>query len=345
MNARTHRCEMRRLGVRAQLRVPRAIVAAVCAFGVACVSHAVAGHAAEGFPARALRLVVPFPPGGSVDIVARTVAEKLGERLGQTVVVDNRGGANGNIGAELVARAVPDGHTLLMGNIGTHGINPALYAKAGFDPIRDFAPVSLVSTGPLIITVHPGVAATTVTEFAALARARPGHIHYAAAAASAHLAGELFRNMAGIDVVHVPYKGGGAALTDLIAGRVHLFYSSIITAQPQIRAGRVRALAVTSLRRSRAAPDVPTVDESGYRGYEATGWNGLLAPAATPRGVVTRLSAELGAVLQSDDARERLFMQGGAEVAPSSPDAFAAFIRAELKKWANVARQANLARE
>jgi tripartite-type tricarboxylate transporter receptor subunit TctC len=310
-------CAFRRAIPWALVRVPPASVAAAGTFVLACVAQATIGHAAEGFPARALRFVVPFPPGGSVDIVARTLAERLGERLGQTVVVDNRGGANGNIGAELVARAVPDGHTLLMGNIGTHGINPFLYAKAGFDPVRDFAPVTLVSTGPLLMTVHPGVAATSVGELVALARSRPGQIHYASA----------------------------AALTDLVAGRVHFFYSSVFTAQPQIRAGRVRALAVTSLRRSRAAPDVPTVDESGYRGYEATGWNGVLVPAATPRSVVARLNAELVTILQSDEVRERLFVQGGAEVAPSSPDAFAAFIRAELTKWANVARAANLARD
>ncbi len=315
-------------------------LATAVALGCLALAHAAAALAAEAFPARPLRFIVPYPPGGSVDIVARTVAEKLGERLGQSVVIDNRGGANGNIGTEVVARALPDGHTMLMGNVGTHGMNPFLYAKAGFDPVKDFAPVTLVSAVPLIMTVHPGVAASSVGELVAVARARPGQIHYAAAAASAHLAGELFRRMAGIEVLHVPYKGGGAALTDLIAGRVQLFYSSVFTAQPQIRAGRIRALAVTSLKRSRAAPEVPTVAESGYPGYEATGWNGVLVPAATPRAVVGRLNAELVALLQSEDVRERLFAQGGAEIAASTPEEFAAFIRTELAKWSKVAREA-----
>lgn len=300
-----------------------------------------AGANSQGYPAKPIRLIVPLAPGGAMDTVARSLSLKLTEALGQTVVVDNRGGGGGSIGAELVARAAPDGYTLLMASASSV-IHPIMY-KAQYDPVRDFAPVSQVTTQPYVIVVNPAVPAKTVTELVAYAKSNPGKLNYASSGNGSliHLTGELFKYATGIEMVHVPYKGIGAAYPDLIGGQIQLTFGSIISALPQIRAQRLRALAVTSAQRSKSLPEVPSVAEAGIPGFVVTNWYGVVAPAGTPHNIVERLHREIIKALQLADLVTRL-TNDGAEAAGSSPQLFAAHIKAERDKWARVIKQTGI---
>ena len=298
-----------------------------------------AAAAAEPYPARPVRFVVAFPPGGGTDIIARSIAQKLGERLGQQVLVDNRPGAGGNIGTDIVAKSSPDGYTLLMGSAGPLAINASLFARMPFDPIKDLAPVTLAASTPNVLVVHPSLPAATVRELIALAKARPGEINFASSGhgTPAHLAGELFNSMAGVKLIHVPYKGAAPALADLLGGQVQLMFSNMPPALPHVKDGKLRALAVTSLKRSPAAPDLPTVDEIALPGFEANTWHGVVVPAGTPGAIVARLNREIVAILHLPDVVERLSGQG-AEALGSTPEEFAAYIKSESVKWAKVVR-------
>ena len=297
------------------------------------------GALAQPYPNHPIRLVVPFPAGGTTDILARDAAPKLTEVLGQPVVVDNRPGAGGNIGADLVAKSQPDGYTLLVGTVGTHAINPSLYAKMPYDHVKDFAPVVLVAGVPNVLVVNPSLPVNSVADLIKLAKSKPGSVNFASSGngTSIHLSGELFKTMAGVDMTHVPYKGSAPALIDLVSGQVQVMFDNLPSSLPQIKAGKLRAIAVTSLKRSPALPDVPTISESGLPGFEASSWFGLLAPAGTPPAVVTRLNAEVNKWLQSPEGREQLLAQG-AQAAGGTPEQFVAHIRAETDKWAKVVK-------
>jgi tripartite-type tricarboxylate transporter receptor subunit TctC len=306
------------------------------------VADACRAQAAARYPERPVRLVVPFAPGGTNDVIGRIVGEKLAARLGQPFVVDNRAGANSVVGSEIVAGATPDGQTLLIVAAG-FAINPSLRRKLPYDTLRDFAPIGLIGGGPYLMVVHPSVPAKTVNEFVSWAKARPGQVNYASVGVGSppHLAAELLRNNAGIDLQHIPYKGGGAVLPDLIAGRVSLFFGSISTLQPHVQTRKLRAIAVTTVRRAPAMPELPTFIEAGLAGYEVNGWYGLLAPGKTPGAVVNRLNRELREVLVDADTRQR-FLQRGMEPAPGTAQEFAALIRSEMAKWAKVIRAAGI---
>jgi tripartite-type tricarboxylate transporter receptor subunit TctC len=294
--------------------------------------------AQQPYPAKPVRLVVPSAPGGGTDITARVMAPKLSEFLGQQVVVENRAGAGTMIGGEVVARAAPDGYTLLMG-ISTLAINPAMYKKVPYDALKDFAPITQAVSLPNLLVVHPSLPVKTVKELVAFARARPGQLQFASAGVGTnpHLAAELFLSMTGTKMLHVPYKGSGAGVIDVIAGHVPVMTPSILTGLPHAKAGRLRALGVTSAQRAGGAPEIPTIAEAGVPGYEAVQWFGILAPAATPRAVIDRVHREAVKVLQSADIRERLKADGADPVA-SSPEEFAAFLRSETAKWAKVVK-------
>jgi tripartite-type tricarboxylate transporter receptor subunit TctC len=285
-----------------------------------------------------VRVVVPYPPGGPTDIVARVVSQRLAEQTGQQFIVENRAGAGGNIGAEAVARAPADGYTLLVATT-AHAINPSLFKSLGYDLQKDFAPLSQLTGGPLVIVANPALRAKNVQELIALAKSKPGGLNYASSGngQSTHLAAELFSSMAGIKMNHVPYKGSAPALTDVIGGQADLMFDTMLSAMPQVKTGKLKALAVTSGTRSPAAPELPTVAESGLQGYEAIAWNGLLAPAGTPKDVVAKLNAELKRALEQPEVKERFAAQGFA-AAWSTPDQYAAFIQAELAKWAKVVK-------
>jgi tripartite-type tricarboxylate transporter receptor subunit TctC len=319
------------------MRVSLRAAASLSAALALSAPHAAA--AAEPYPARPVRFVVAFPPGGGTDIIARSIAQKLGERLGQQVLVDNRPGAGGNIGTDIVAKSSPDGYTLLMGSAGPLAINASLFARMPFDPIKDLAPVTLAASTPNVLVVHPSLPAATVRELIALAKARPGEINFASSGhgTPAHLAGELFNSMAGVKLIHVPYKGAAPALADLLGGQVQLMFSTMPPALPHVKDGKLRALAVTSLKRSPAAPDLPTVDEIALPGFEANTWHGVVVPAGTPGAIVARLNREIVAILHLPDVVERLSGQG-AEALGSTPEEFAAYIKSESVKWAKVVR-------
>lgn len=309
---------------------------------VACMS----GAAAQNYPTKPIRFIVPFPPGGGNDTMARTFGQKMTEGLGQQVVIDNRAGAGGNIGAETAAHALPDGYTIFLGGVGSHGINPHLQVKPSYDPIKDFAPISLIASAPLLVIVPLSLPAKSINDLIQLVKARPGELNFASSGAGtiAHLAAELLNSMAKIKLEHVPYKGTGPALTDLLGGRVHVMFNSTVSVMPQVRAGKVRALAMTAARRSPALPDLPTVAESGVPGYEATSWYGVLAPAKTPRAIVTKLNSEIVRIAQSSEVRERL-ASDGADPGGNSPDEFSAYIKRELTRWASVIEQARIPRQ
>jgi tripartite-type tricarboxylate transporter receptor subunit TctC len=299
----------------------------------------VAAHAA-GYPERAVTLVVPFPPGGGTDTGARLVAQKLSQRWGQQVVVDNKGGAAGQIGADLVAKARPDGYTLLMGNIGTQAINPSLYAKMPYDPDRAFAPVSLVAELPLAMMVNPAVAAKDAKEFVMLARSQPGRMSYSSSGAGGapHLAAEMFKQATNTFVVHVPYRGGGPAISDLIAGHVQLSFMTVLEASGHLKAGKLRALAVTGDKRVGALPEVPTLAESVAPGFNSISWIGIVAPAGTPREIVEKISADLRDVIAADDVKGRL-TELGAVPRTTTPAQFATLIDADRKRYAQIIRE------
>ena len=297
---------------------------------------------AQGFPSRPVRLVVPYSAGGGADTTARLIAPKLQEALGQTVVIDNKPGAGGTIGDDFVAKSAPDGHTLLIGAF-AHAVNPSLMARMPFRTPDDFAPVSLLVTVPELLVVTPSFAAKTVADLVAMAKAEPGKLSYGSSGngSAQHLAAELFKMRTGTDIQHVPYKGGALAVADVAAGHVPFYFGNMSAALPQVRAGRVRALAVTSPQRSPAAPEIPTMAESGVSGCEISEWNALLAPAGTPPSVIDRLNADLVKILRDDDIKAR-FADLGAQTIGSTPTELAAFLRGEQAKWAEVVRAAGI---
>ena len=299
---------------------------------------------AQDYPARPIRFVVPFPASGGGDIIIRALSQKLSERLGQAVVVDNRSGAGGNVGTEIVARAPADGYTLVMANISPFAINVSMYKKLPYNPLTDFTPITLVASFPNILVVHPSLPAQSVKELIALARARPGQLTYASAGAGSttHLSAAFFKSQAKLDLVHVPYKGGGQAVIDLIAGHVTMYFSSVPGALPHVRQQRLRGLAVTSLARSGASPDTPTLAESGFPGFEAATWIGAAAPAALARPIVQRLNTEIVDIMRASEMRERLINQG-AEPVTNTPEQFTAYIKSEIAKWAKIVRDTGIA--
>ena len=294
---------------------------------------------AQQYPTRPVRFVVPFPPGGSVDTLARTMSPRLAEALGQQIVVDNRPGGNGNIGMEIVAQSRPDGHTILVGYIANLAIFPSLSAKLPFDPVKDYAPVTQIASSPNVLTAHPSVQAKNLKELIALAKAKPGQISFASTgvASVGHLTGELLNSLAGVKMTHVPYKGGGQAIIDLVGGHVQVMFSGFSAAMPHIKSAKVRALAVTGAKRSPALPEVPTIAEQGFPGVEATAWYGVLAPAGTPRPIVARLHDEVVKILKLPDVVQKL--DGlGFEIVGSTPEAFGGYIKSEIKKWEKVVK-------
>jgi tripartite-type tricarboxylate transporter receptor subunit TctC len=293
-------------------------------------------QAAESYPLRPVRLIVPLVAGGPTDILARIIAQPLGEALGQQVVIDNRPGAGGNIGAEIAAKAVPDGHTLFMGTSGPLSINVSLYPKLGYSPLVDFAPIALAASAPFVVCVHPSMPAANIKDFIQIAKAKPGSLNYGSVPGSAsHLATELFKSMAQINVVHVPYKGAAPATVDLIAGQIQLSLASTPGSVPQVKAGKLKALAVTDRKRIRQLPDVPTVAESGLAGYEASVWYGVVAPARTPKPIIERLNNEIGRIIDTRVHRERM-LASDFEPMPMTATHFGAFVRAETEKWGKV---------
>lgn len=293
---------------------------------------------AQPYPSKPIRIVVPFAPGGPSDILARTVGQKLTESWGQPVIADNRGGANGSVGAELVAKSAPDGYTLLLGTSGTHGINASLYAKPAYDAVNDFAPLTRIGQVPFLLVAHPSLPVRSARDLVALARSRPGQLSYASGGSASLLAAELFRSMAQIKLLNVPYKGAAAAITDVIGGQVPLTFSGVALALPHVQSGRLRALGVTGRGRSPLLPEVPAITESGVPGYEVSTWYGLFAPAATPRALVERLNAELVRILRLPDVRERLASLAFEPLA-DTPAEFTAVVRAEVVKWATVVKE------
>ena len=307
------------------------------ALGLGC---AAAPAVAQDYPSRPVTLVVPFPPGGPTDLFARRIAIELSKALGKQVVVENRAGAGGLIGSQAVARAAPDGYTLLMATTGTHAINATLYPKAGYDPVLDFAPICPVSRTSNLLVVNPAVPAKTVKELIALAKSKPGALTVASSGSGTtiHLSAELFKAMTQTDMVHVPFKGTAGALTELIAGRVDVMFDNFSTAWPQVKAGRLRALAVTGAKRNGAAPDLPTIAAAGVPGYEAPVWFGVVAPAGTPDAVVKKLNAEIRKALEAQAVRER-FAAEGAEPFPLSPAEFADLIKTDIARWGEAVRR------
>ena len=297
----------------------------------------------QAYPSKAVRMIVPYPPGGGADFVSRVFAKSLSDALGQQFFVDNRPGANGNIGAEITAKAPPNGYTLLSVANTTVTINPSLYRQMPIDMMRDLTPVAIMGGQPNVLIAHPALPARTVKELVAIARARPGQLDYASAGtgSSSHIAAELFRLVAKIDITHVPYKGNGPAMADLISGHVQLMFNNLAPTMPQVRVGKLRAYAVTSEKRSAAAPDVPTMAEAGYPGVVFNLWVGMLAPAGTPAEIVTRLNAEIGKAAQSRDVRERLLAEG-TEPMSVSPSQMAEIVRRETSQWAKIVKTANI---
>jgi len=301
---------------------------------------------AQQYPNRPIRFVVPFAPGGSTDTLARTIGQKLTDALQQQVVVDNRSGANGNIGMEIVAHAAPDGYTILLGYIANLGIGPGLYAKLPFDPVRDYAPITQLASSPNILAVHPSLPVKSLRELIAYAKTNPKKLNFASSGVGSigHLTGELLNRSAGVDMMHVPYKGSGQAVIDLLGGQVQMMFSGMSSVMQHIKAGKLRALAVTGAQRSPAVPDVPTIAESGFPGFEATAWYGVLATARTPKTIVNRLHDEIVRALALPDVKERL-NNVGFELVGGTPDEFAVFIKSEIAKWTRVVRDAHISAE
>ena len=308
--------------------------------------YAIAATTTQSYPTKPIRFIVPFAPGGSTDTLARTVGQKLSDALGHQVVIDNRSGGNGNIGMEIVARAAPDGHTIVLGYIANLGIGPSVFATLPFDPVKDYAPITQLAASPNIFVAHPSVPAKSFKEFIAYAKANPKKINFASAAVASlgHLAGELLNASAGIKMQHVPYKGSGQAVIDLLAGQVQVMFSGMSSVMPHLKAGKLRPLAVTGAQRSPAVPEVPTIAESGFPGFEATAWYGVLAPAGTPKPVVIRLHDEIVRVLKMPDVKERL-ENVGFELVGGTPEAFGAYIKTEIQKWAKVVKASGIKAE
>lgn len=313
----------------------------LCATVIACVGTVSA--VAQTYPAKPVRLLVPSTPGGSVDTLARTIAPKLSEKWGQQMVVENRPGAGGAIAGELTAKAPPDGYTLIIGTVASMATNVSLQKKLPYDPTRDFSPITLVATQDLMLLIHPSIPAKSVKELVALAKLKPGQLSFASAGngTGGHLSGELFRLLAGIDLLHVPYKGVAPALIDVVSGQVSMTFASLLSGQPHQKSGRLRALAVTGAKRARAVPDLPTMAEAGVKDYESATWYGILAPAGTPADIVGKLNNGIVAILRQPDIAEHLSHEG-AEPVGNSPQQFGAFIRSEIAKWAKVIKAAGI---
>ena len=317
----------------------------LCVMSVALVSligQFAADGWAQAFPSKPIRLVIPFPPGGTPDIQGRMLTEKLAQRFGQPVVIDNRGGANGIIGMEIVARAPVDGYTMIMTTVGTWSVHPYLY-KLPYDVLKDFAPIIHVATTPTVLVVHPSLPVKTVKDLIALARQKPGEINYGSVGVGGlfHISAELFSFMTKIKMTHVPYKGGALALSDLIGGHIHVMFNSTIVAAPHIKSGKVRALATTGAKRAAVLPDLPTVAEAGVPGYEGSTWSAIGAPARTPRAVIERLNKEFNAVLQMSDIQER-FAAGGSTVTGGTPEQFRDYLKSELAKFGKLVKEAGI---
>lgn len=319
------------------------VVRVIVMFALAAM-NAAAPVSAQDYPTRPIRLIVPYPAGGATDFFARLVFPKMGEALGQQVVVENRPGAGTAIGASEVARSAPDGYTLLLGDAGTYAFNPTLYKKLTYDPVKDFAPVSLTGRFALILAVNPGMAAKSVKEFVQAAQSQPGKINYGAPGPGSpiHLAMEFFKQRAGLEMTPIPYKGGADAMNDLLGGRISAMFPDIASALPQIKAGKLRPLAAASGKRVAALPDLPTIGESGYPGFEAWAWQGFVAPAKTPPPVVMKLNGEFAKVM-SDPAIKQRLSESGFEPQTSTPDEFSAYMKSEIAKWRKVIREAKIA--
>jgi len=298
---------------------------------------------AQAYPAKPIRMMVGFPPGGGTDIIGRIVAQKLGEALGQQIIVDNRGGASGQLAAELVSKAAPDGYTIMMAHIAAIAILPSLVAKLPYDAQKDFAPISLAAIGPNLLVVHPSVPAKNVKELVALAKSRPGQLQYASPGAGTvqHLAGELFKLQAKVDILHVPYKGSGQSIVDLIAGQVHMDFDAVPPVINYVRQGKLRALAVTSAKRFSLLPDMPTIEEAGVPGFDMSTWWGIVAPAAVSKDIINKLNSEMVRAIKQADAQEKI-SGVGADTVGNSPEEFAAFIRTETEKYARIVKAANI---
>ena len=317
------------------MRVEQTLLCIALIPGVA-VSYA---QSETGYPSKPIRMIVPSAPGSGPDIMARAIGQKLTEALGQAIVIDDKPGAGGIIGSEAAAKAPPDGYTLIMSNAGAHTVNPSLYAKLPYDPIKDFAPVTLVALAPNILIVHPTLPVRNVKELIALAKAKPGELTFGSGGngSTAHLSGEMFKTMAGIDTVHIPFKGSPAAVIGVIAGQIALAIPNIPPALPHVRSGKLKALAVTTAKRAAGVPELPTVAESGLPGYEATAWFGVLAPAATPPQIIARLNAAIVKIAHAREMQDRL-MAEGADAVGNTPEQFAQIIRNDIAKWAKVVK-------
>ncbi|MGZ5162094.1 MAG: Bug family tripartite tricarboxylate transporter substrate binding protein [Burkholderiales bacterium] len=322
-------------------RIPHALASAL--LSLVFSSHAAAQGVAGAYPAKPIRMIVPFTPGGPADMIARPVAQGLTERLGQQVIIDNRPGAGGNIGAEALAKSAPDGYTMMVTTPGIIAVNPSLYSKIPFDTIRDFAGVTNAATTANIMIVHPSLPVKTVKDLIQIARARPGELSYASAGngSASHLGTEIFKSMAKVNIVHVPYKGAAPGVTDLMGGHVQMMIIGMAVGLPAARGGKVKPLGVSSLTRSPAAPDLPTLNESGLPGFEVVNWMGFLVPARTPHDIVAKLNAEIRAILQAPDTRERLLKQG-MEPVGNTPEEFDAYIKSEIAKWSKVVKLAGI---
>ena len=319
--------------------LPSRVIAAIVCVIAGVLSLAPPLAVAQAYPSKPIRLVVPFPAGGSLDVVARAIGQKLSEAWGQPVVVDNRPGAGGNIGADLVAKSPPDGYTILEGALSTHAVNVSLYTRLPYDPVRDFEPITLVAVTPNVLVLNPSVPANDVKELIAYAKANPGKLSFASGSngSAGHLAGELFKTEAGVDMVHVPYKGAAPAMQDLLAGRVQLMFDNLANSMQQVRAGKLKALAVTTAHRSTLVPDLPTLSEAGLPGFDISTWWGFLAPAGTPKEIVAKWNAEVARILATPEMKA-FFAQQGAEPSPTSPEAFGAMIQSEIVKYAKIVK-------
>jgi len=315
-------------------RFSELIAAAAIALSLASLAGA---QPPAAYPAKPVKLVIPFPPGGPLDVVGRAIAQKLTDAWGQSVVVDNRPGAGGNIGADLVAKSPPDGYTILMGALSTHAVNPSLYAKMPYDAIADFAPITLVAVTPNVLVVNASLPVNSAKEFIAYAKANSGKLAFGSGSngSAGHLAGELFKVDTGTDSTHVPYKGGAPATQALLAGDTQFMFDNLANAMPQVKAGKLKALAVTTAERSKLAPELPTMAEAGLAGFDISTWFGLFAPAGTPQDVIAKWNAEVAKILNSPEMREKLIAQG-AEPSPDTPEQFAAFVKSEIAKYAKI---------
>jgi len=318
-------------------RIITALFVAASLAGVALAAQA------QNYPSKPIRIIVPYPAGGTSDILARSIGQKLSESLGQPVVVENKPGANGNVGAEFVARAAPDGYTLLLADIGALAISPSVYPKLPFDPAKDFAPVTMVAYSPHILVVHPSIPAASVKELIALAKSKPGKLNFAISGVGGapHLAGVDFALRTGIDWAYIPYKGGSQAIADVAGGQADVTLNGMLATYPLVQGGKLKLLAVSSAKRMSAIPDVPTIAESGIPGFETGSWQGVVAPAGTPREVIAKLNSEIGRIVTTPEMRDKLGVQG-ADVRTNMPDEFSTFIRSEMTKWAKVVKDANV---